>query len=70
MFTKRCDKHSNTKIENISITLATTITTKKVMVTLITKVTVLNDKHYNKNKSNNYNNRTTTTIMAATQSLK
>ena len=40
------------------------------MVTLITKVTVLNDKHYNKNKSNNYNNRTTTTIMAATQSLK
>ena len=40
------------------------------MVTLITKVTVLNDKHYNKSKSNNYNNRTTTTIMAATQSLK
>ena len=33
--------HDNTKIENISITLTSVITTRKVMMTLITKATVV-----------------------------
>ena len=67
LYKKSC-KHNNTKIENIRITLATTITTKKVN----NKSNSNGNKHDDKDKNDNYNNKKSKTeiVIALIQPLK
>ena len=64
-------KHNNTKSENLSTTLTTIITPTKVMVTLIITLTVVMKNMITEiRKTNYYNRKKTTTIMATTQPPK
>ena len=71
--------HDNTKIENISITLTSVITTRKVMMTLITKATVvmtimitkirITVTVTEKNNSNYNDNNTATQVTIKTETI-